>query len=338
MAETVTAKSAGPAPRAAPAGGPGAAAARTRSIGPALRRRALVAVGALLVLAIIGLTYFVIVELRAREIRDAERDLSRLDLVLAEQTDRTIQAVDLILQGVTEDLRAAGIGTEESYRQQAIGPELFRILKSRVAGVPQLDAVTLIAADGTLLNFSRYFPIPHVNVADRDYFRALSAAGAPDLFLSDAVENRGTGTLNIYLARRFSGPEGQFLGLVLGAMQVGYFQRLYDELRISPGHRHRAATQGWRAACGAGRQSGRHRAAAAGGRDPGRRRHGDEPAHFVAARTPHDYPVVIEVSQTLDEALAEWRHDASCDRDRRPRLRAGGRGDDLGAVPPVAGL
>ena len=305
MADTLSATPTGPALR----GGPGAAMARPRAIGPALRMRALAAVGALLVLAILGLTYFVIMEVRAREVSDAERDLSRLDLVLAEQTDRTIQAVDLILQGVTEDLRAAGIGTQDAYRRQATGPELFRALKARVSGVPQLDAVTLIAADGTLLNFSRYYPIPHVNVADRDYFRALSAAGAPDTFLSDAVENRGTGTLNIYLARRFSGPEGQFLGLVLGALQVGYFQHFYDELRITPGTaitlRRKdgallAARGGNPAMTAPLPPEGATVIAATGGR----------PAHIVAARMLQDYPVMVEVSQTLDEALAEWRHDA----------------------------
>ncbi|MEI6159147.1 MAG: ATP-binding protein, partial [Roseococcus sp.] len=82
----------------------------------------------------------------------------------------------------------------------------------------------------TLINFSRYWPIPRVNVADRDYFKALRSDPNLHRFISEPVPNRGTGTLTIYMARRVSGPNGEFLGLILGAVEMTYFQNLYASL------------------------------------------------------------------------------------------------------------
>ncbi len=68
------------------------------------------------------------------------------------------------------------------------------LLKEKIAGLPQVDAVTMIDAGGKLTNFSRYWPIPDVNISDRDYYKALKAD--PDLqsFISMPVQNRGSGT------------------------------------------------------------------------------------------------------------------------------------------------
>ena len=62
--------------------------------------------------------------------------------------------------------------------------ETHLLLKEKIAGLPQVDAVTMIDADGKLLNFSRYWPIPDVNISDRDYFKALKADPSLESFIS----------------------------------------------------------------------------------------------------------------------------------------------------------
>ena len=276
------------------------------------RIRGLLAIGACVVAAIVGIAATVIMEMRHREIASAQRELRRLDIVLAEQTERSIQGVDLLLQSVIEQMKTTGIDSPDSFREQGTGPDVFSELRRRIAGVPQLDAVTLIAADGDLVNFSRYFPIPHINLADRNYFKTLRRDPGEQFFLSESMENRGTGTLDVYLARRVSGPGGQFLGLVLGAMQVAYFEHLYDELRTDPGtaivlRRADGAVLAARAPYPVGASvrslpDGSHILPAAGR---------DGTAQLVAVRTLVHYPVAIQVSQTLNEALADWRNDAT---------------------------
>jgi signal transduction histidine kinase len=111
--------------------------------------------------------------------------------------------------------------------------DIHLLLRDKISGIPQVDAVTLISAEGKLINFSRYWPTPEVNVSDRDYFKALEADPTRKTFISAPVQNRGTGTWTIYLARRLKGKRGEFLGLVLGAMELKYFEDFYRA--VSPG-------------------------------------------------------------------------------------------------------
>src|SRR5665213_1228874 len=45
--------------------------------------------------------------------------------------------------------------------------------------------------------------------------------------ISEPTKNRATGTWTIYLVHRVSGPNGEFLGLILGAMEMRYFEAFY---------------------------------------------------------------------------------------------------------------
>ncbi|MDU2926371.1 hybrid sensor histidine kinase/response regulator, partial [Bradyrhizobium sp.] len=106
------------------------------------------------------------------------------------------------------------------------------LLKEKIAGLPQIDAVTLIDAQGRLLNFSRYWPIPDVNISDRDYFKALKGDSALRSYVSTPVQNRGDGTWNIYFARRLDDGKGEFMGLLLGAMSVPYLENFFGSTAL----------------------------------------------------------------------------------------------------------
>ena len=105
--------------------------------------------------------------------------------------------------------------------------ETHLLLKEKITGLPQVDAVTLIDANGQLINFSRFWPIPNINVSDRDYYIALKADPNLETFVSKPVRNRGSGTWNIYIARRLNDPDGKFMGLILGAISVQFFVEFF---------------------------------------------------------------------------------------------------------------
>jgi signal transduction histidine kinase len=88
---------------------------------------------------------------------------------------------------------------------------------------------------GTLLNFSRYWPIPAVNVADRDYYKALKNDPSLESFVGEPVQNRGDGNWVIYLARRLDDPNGQFLGMVLGTISLRYFENFFGATSLGEG-------------------------------------------------------------------------------------------------------
>ncbi|MDB5405593.1 MAG: hybrid sensor histidine kinase/response regulator [Rhodospirillales bacterium] len=273
--------------------------------------------GAAAVAIILATTILLVIAVRSWDIRDAERELTTLNISLAEQTARALQSVDLILESLIEQVQAEQIATAAAYERKN-DHATYELLKSKTTGVPQLDAVSLIAADGHLINFSRFFPIPGVNVADRDYFAALRDDPRAGSFLSFPVENRGTGTWTIYLARRVSGPDGKFIGLVLGAINLAYFEDLYEALRLTDG----SAIRLWRsdgtllARYPAIRDVGEQyplpqaRQAPVDGK-PFTTASSDSPERLVSIKAVRGYPVIVSISRAVSQILADWRWQAA---------------------------
>ena len=115
------------------------------------------------------------------------------------------------------------------------GEETFGFLRQEMAGLPQLEAVNMIDAEGALINHSRSWPVPRINVADRDYFLAMISDPERIGFVGQPTQNRVTGTWNIYVARRVSGPAGEFYGLILAATSGEYFESFYKSISLGEG-------------------------------------------------------------------------------------------------------
>ena len=283
--------------------------------------RRLIVGGALLSALILAATVFVILETRAKEILDAKSVLMTLNLSLAEQTARAIQGVDLVLDSIVDQVKADGVESAADFERIETGAATYRLLKARAADVPQLDAVAMVAVDGHVINFSRYYPIPDIKVADRDYFQVLRDAPTTRPYISAPVENRGNGTWTLYVARRISDPSGQFVGLVLGAINLRYFEELYRGLELGPGsgislwRRDGTLLARYPSIEGVGKvfqiksftetllhsDVGVYETAAS---IDGFRR-------IVATRALRDYPMVVNVTRTVDEVLSDWRQTSS---------------------------
>ena len=197
--------------------------------------RILVLAAVLIVSALIAMSFLITKNLRESAIIDAQRDLARHSLTLAGQAERSFQSIDLILSNLNDHLETQGVFDSASYRVAMNGEDTFRLLKGKLAGLPQLEAITMIDSEGKLINFSRYWPIPSVNVSDRDYFKALRDDSSRRTFISRPVQNRGTGTWNIYIARRINGLSGEFSGLILAAMSLEYFEDFYKSISLGEG-------------------------------------------------------------------------------------------------------
>ena len=193
---------------------------------------ALAAALAALALAIASAAALLVVDMNRQAVQDVERGLVGLSAVLADQADRSLQAMEMVQDAVIDGLREAGVATSEEYAAAAGRQDLHLALRARIAALPQVNAITIVDHAGKLLNFSRYWPIPDVNIADRDYFKALAADPGRGRFVGRPVRNRGDGAWTIYVARKVSASDGTFLGLVLGAVELGYFEGLYRQ--ISP--------------------------------------------------------------------------------------------------------
>jgi signal transduction histidine kinase len=183
--------------------------------------------------AIVGMTVVLSLHFRSAALAEAERDQRVVSLMLAEEAERSFQSIDLMLNSVAD---AIGPGDKGEFDERITSERFHDFLKAKLTGLRQLDAITVIDRDGNLRNFSRYWPIPTVNVADRDYFKALRDDPVRMTFVSAPVQNRGTGTWTIYLARRLNDPAGGFKGLVLGAIELAYYEDFYRSVTSEEGH------------------------------------------------------------------------------------------------------
>ncbi|HVH79782.1 MAG TPA: ATP-binding protein [Stellaceae bacterium] len=172
----------------------------------------------------------VVMQLREAALADEQRDLANLSLTLAEQADRSFHSVDLVVSSTIDELRRDGVVDAESFIQKTSSYDFYQLLREKMTGIPQLDAVVVENSGGKVINFSRYWPIPEINNGDREYFQALRDHPELKLYISRPVANRGSGSWTIFLARRVDGAGGEFIGVVLGAIQLRYFEDFYGAI------------------------------------------------------------------------------------------------------------
>jgi diguanylate cyclase (GGDEF)-like protein/PAS domain S-box-containing protein len=207
----------------------------TASVGYFSAARLLVFCGLLLVAAVAVSTGLILSNLRSRDLADSEREVRNIALVLAEHTDRAFQALDLAQTGLIERMQTLGIESTDDYERQMSSHDVHLMLKDKIASLPQVAAVILINSDGKVINFSRAWPIPTISVADREHFKAFQLDAQLTSYVSKPERSRATGSWTIYLARKLTGPHGEFLGLVTGAIELAYFERFFGSIALEAG-------------------------------------------------------------------------------------------------------
>jgi diguanylate cyclase (GGDEF)-like protein/PAS domain S-box-containing protein len=310
-------------PSAKQAAGQAEAFSKSPSGGTRLRpARMLVVCGILLAAAVAAGAALVLSNLRERALSDSEQQLQNLAAILAEQTDHAFQAIDLVETSLIEQMQAVGVASGDDYRRKMSGADVQRTLRDKIASLPYVHSVMLIDERGRLINSSQAGPIADLDVSERRYFRALRSDAESTSILSAPVRDPATGGWTAYLARKYAGPNGEFLGLVLGAVDLQYFERFFAGLKL-----------GDEGSISLFRRDGlllvRHPLRDAPGRSYSREPLFTGPLAYadhaaVRVTSPYDraerqvaghalghYPAVIAVARTVDAALTEWHSAAA---------------------------
>jgi signal transduction histidine kinase/DNA-binding response OmpR family regulator/HPt (histidine-containing phosphotransfer) domain-containing protein len=284
--------------------------------------RRLSLVGIALVIVTLVAAGLAVWDLRADAIDNYQQDMTNLGVVLGEQTTRSLQAVDLVVQETQEKVLAAGIETPDQFTRLMATEDIHHFLRERLKNLPQADALILVNAVGRPVNSSRVWPTSVVDVADRDHYLHFVDHDDPDVFVSTPVKNRATGTWTVYLARRVNGPHGDRLGTVLGGIELRYFEEFYKAIGLqndgSVTVLRRDGTILARYPI-AESQIGKKmppespwyaRVVADGGiyRSPD---YLDGIVRIVSVHPLREYPLVIDVTVSGDAALAHWRRQST---------------------------
>ena len=157
---------------------------------------------------------------------------------LAAHARQTMAAADLVLRSVTDRVNTAQIKSVAELRTVLGTPEIHEMLKDRRSGAPQVSVASIVDMGGDMVNFTRNYPPRSnqgqtINLKDRDYFRAHLEDPGLELFVSRAVQNKGTGTWTFYLVRKIRSPSGEMLGVVLAGIESEYFNDFYKAISLS---------------------------------------------------------------------------------------------------------
>ena len=202
-----------------------------------IRRNSFFIIAGAIVLAIIFAINAVVSGylLRRNTIEDRAEQIATLSLILAEHTSQIIFSANTVLQSIEDVVSLEKLQSEKSYREFASSKKSFDLLSEKTKSNPILDVATFVGSDGKVLNFSRSYPAPEINLSDRDYFIYLKSHDDSGTFYSVPVRNKGNGKWVFYLARRVNGKNNEFLGVILTGVSVEVFSSLYQRLGVNVG-------------------------------------------------------------------------------------------------------
>ncbi|MGA3400998.1 MAG: ATP-binding protein [Acetobacteraceae bacterium] len=270
----------------------------------------------------VGAAALAIWDARREALARYQQTETNLGFVLAEQTARSIQGVDLVLQAVRAQVLSGGAATPAAFEAALGNQTTAQTLGDRLRNLPQAAAITAVSADGRVVVSSRGLLGATVDVSDREFFGWFRDHKEDAAFIGRPVQGRLTPGWTAYVVRRVVGPDGQTLGFVAGALALSYFEDFYhaiahdDATAITlmrrggtiltryPGFdryvgRHMPAQSHWFGV--AARGGGMYRS---NGELTGRPR-------WVSVHPLADYNLAVDVSFSEATALRDWRRQSS---------------------------
>jgi len=140
---------------------------------------------------------------------------------------RSIEALDLSLQGVIQNLRQPEL--------DRLSPELRQsVLFDHAATARQFGAILVIDEHGRLRYSSRAARPRPIDFSSRDYFRVHKTKDAPILYVGQPENAQNTGSFYVGISRRLSHPNGSFAGVVAGTIQLDHFKALFQHIAVGP--------------------------------------------------------------------------------------------------------
>jgi diguanylate cyclase (GGDEF)-like protein/PAS domain S-box-containing protein len=278
-------------------------------------KRRLIILGVLILAVVFGVAVSLIATQRAADLAESQQALTNLTQVLAEQTSRTLQPVDLTLREIVDRLTQGEAKTSPGVINWG-SRAMFDLLADRLKGLPQVDVLMVIGADGGMLNYSGGFPATPLNVSNRDYFRHFSTLDDHTVFVSAPVKAYLSGKWIVILSRRVNDAHGAFAGVVNAAVTLSYLEDFYHAVTAENGtvtvlrrdgvilvHYPHVETQIGRTLPA---EAPWYKVLQEGGgsyRSPG---YLDGVASLVSVRPLREFPLVIDATTTATAALTGW--------------------------------
>ena len=117
-----------------------------------------------------------------------------------------------------------------------VGGEIHAELKKRLFNLLPVHEFLLASASGKVLVTSRDVSVePDSSIADTDYFQALKTMNGLSSYIGAPTANPSTGQWRFHVAYKVIDRDGRFLGLIVGVMQLRYFEQLFAAINLGSG-------------------------------------------------------------------------------------------------------
>jgi diguanylate cyclase (GGDEF)-like protein len=275
--------------------------------------------GVLLIAAIAIGTTIMVGNFRQRALDNSKRELENTVLLLSRHFDQQLEDFGAVQRDLIAYMQSNGVDSTEHYKRRMSSPDIHLMLKAKLSALSYVGGINIFDADGVLINSSSVWPVPAISVADRPYFKAFKADPQSPAMLVEPVYSRITGVWTTVIARKMTGPNGEFLGAIGRGIEPVHFEKFFaslalgDDAAIAMFHRngtllarypHTDSLLGQNFADGAFFQKILSKA------DQGTLRFTspvDGQDRLGATRLLNDYPIVVIATTTVSAALADWR-------------------------------
>lgn len=268
-------------------------------------------------LAIVIATAALILDLRQRRLEHAKQTVAGLSRVLSDQTTRTFDSVILAMRIINERL-SDDIGS----RLELDNPLAHYLLLARAQGLPQIKSIFLVNRDGFGVNSSRSDFIRNLPLQNQSFFRYHADGGISEVFISAPRQAKVDGEWTYYVSIPLRDNLGEFRGILCAAIKIEHFESLYDSIALNSVSQILLLNQSGVRLAGAPRDSGSY--GQVEGNQAALSRLNRRPMdsfeetlegpsnqrRLVVYRSIADYPLVLSIAITEEDALASWRYTA----------------------------
>jgi signal transduction histidine kinase len=159
---------------------------------------------------------------RALVERDSLRDFRNLTALLADQSARALESIDLVLRDAAKDISTSGVGAPAARALR---------LKDRISGIPQIRSVILLDREGRVVLSTDERSEIGADFSQRSYFQ-YQQQGPGGRYVSGPFLGRLTNRWVFAVSEPVRDAGGRFAGVLAAIVDIEYFDRLYRSLDI----------------------------------------------------------------------------------------------------------
>lgn len=178
-------------------------------------------------LTVLAVFFVDLVLSRQRDLEAGEQRVQHFDIMMAEHTARSFNAIDMLLREMASDLSSS----HRNWPDWDPGRGWEYVAQHHSRTMPQLRDLVVFDRLGDLRFISSHFPPPQINVRDQPYFTALESGSDTALFGPYIGQNPSRYTYAI--ARRIIDADGHFVGAALASIEPAYLQDFCWSNRLS---------------------------------------------------------------------------------------------------------